>query len=140
MRDILFRGKDVHTKEWRYGGLIDMSGDGTYFLIVESYPSASTIPLYMLMKEHAHFVVPETIGQYTGLKDKNGVKIFEGDIADHVYQAWPSRCVNRGVIFYDEECVRFAHKLRSMNPELGRITTEAWEVIGNVYDNPELLD
>lgn len=123
-REILFRGKCLDNGEWVYGDLNHFS-DGRA-AIADS--------------EQDWFLIdPATIGQYTGFKDRNGTPIFEGDIADHVYQAYPSRFFNRGIIFYDEEHARFAHMLQSMNPELGRITTEAWEVVGNIHDNPDLI-
>lgn len=136
-REILFRGKDVHTKEWRYGSLLDFAGDGTYFLIVEPYISASTLPLYALMKDHAHFVVPQTVGQYTGLKDRNGNSIFEGDIVDHYYQ---KEFRNRGVVMWDSQNARFAHELRTMSPAFVFFHPEPWEVVGNIHDNPELIE
>lgn len=132
MREIVFRAKRIDNGEWIKGWYYQkpnpLSEDGE--------------PIRHYISPAPPFgweIDPDTVGQYTGFKDKNGVKIFEGDICDHVYQAYPRRFFNRGIIFYDEEHARFAHMLQSMNPELGRITTEAWEVVGNIHDNPELL-
>ena len=133
MREIIFRGRDVHTKEWRYGSLIDFVGDGTYFLIVEPYPSASTLPLYVLMKDHAHFVVPETVCQYTGLKDKNGQRIFDGDV---VY--WPYEDEN-GEIHWAEGEARFGANFPGVYADFDHFYGHELEVVGNAYDNPELL-
>lgn len=76
-------------------------------------------------------VVPETVGQYTGLKDKNGKKIFEGDIIKD--------CLDEiGIIEYKPKRAAFVVK----NWEDGYIlwTQDNIEVIGNIFENPELLE
>ena len=129
MREILFRGKREDNGEWVDG---DLRHGGYYFGDAKMYifvPFAHTII--------NHPVVPETVGQYTGLKDKNGKRIFEGDILDHYAQS--DIIVNRGVVFWDEKNARWAHKLRTMNPCFYMYKSEAFEIIGNIHDNPELL-
>lgn len=91
-------------------------------------------------------VIPETIGQYTGLTDKNGKKIFEGDIVDGIAYA----CEWKGVIVWIpqiasfglnhghdtawENCTILKRAARGMNDEFSA------EIIGNIHDNPELLE
>jgi uncharacterized phage protein (TIGR01671 family) len=122
MRDIEFRGKRTYNGEWVYGyvccyGWVDEKN--TY--IVPDYASA----LYSLE------VDPETIGQYTGLADKNGTKIFEGDIVllkgdEEPYQ-----------VAFDESC--FQVYGNNICYVMNNFYDYEFEVIGNIYDNPELL-
>lgn len=137
MREILFRGKTLLGK-WIEGDLLQYLGYGKVN-IAQNYKGAG-----------GQEVIPETVGQYTGLTDKNGKKIFEGDIVKfgrNIYQ----------IIF---ECGSFA--LLDVNGEMitkiGGINDHCYslmnlyleccweddcaydiEIIGNIHDNPELL-
>lgn len=161
MSEILFRGQDARTKEWRFGSLIDFDKESGYRLIVEPYHNASTIPLYYLMKEHAHFVVPETIDQYTGLKDKNGKRIFEGDVvrwtSENTYltsnYVYDRRAYGYGsvLIVTSLESGFTLRPIKDNAPDIPNANCKIdnytfWnhhnqlEVIGNIHDNPELLE
>lgn len=119
MREILFRGK-TESGKWVYGDLLQQD-EGVTIADAEG---------------HWWPVIDETVGQYTGLMDKNGRRIFEGDIVDHYYQKGFS---NRGVVVYQKENARFTHELRTMSPAFVFFHPEPWEVIGNIHDNTELL-
>lgn len=113
MREILFRGKRVGNGEWVFGSYVIQYGAHEIYL-----PDG-------VDSEHGfdrYHVIPETVGQYTGLTDKNGRKIFEGDIM---------RNAGNVVEFYGGDfCIN------------GDSPLSYWtgtEVIGNIYDNPELL-
>lgn len=122
MREILFRGKCTDNGEWITDSETYIKdGDGTWLscenLIVVT-------------------VIPETVGQYTGLTDKNGVKIFEGDIVrygDTIHQVvFEQRNTTAyfGLVYSEIETMPFGHY-----QDLKQI-----EVIGNIHDNPELLE
>lgn len=123
MREILFRGK--FGNEWKYGFLsIEPQG----LVIKEPYKNESS---------NVWHIDADTVGQYTGMTDKNGTKIFEGDIIDFLYR---SDGDSYGVIKYDTNETEFAIVYDSIYTGLGRqYHSRDIEVIGNIYDNPELL-
>lgn len=138
MREIIFRGK-TREGRWAYGSLILA---GTYCCILESEDVVHPMDYPYLddfigtIDGEATPVIPETVGQWTGLLDENGKKIFEGDVLD--FPRW--------VVTYCAD----------VNESLGmnagwytqRDNFESWAelenatdhvVLGNIYDNPELL-
>ena len=130
MREILFRGKRIDNGEWVEGYLY-ITHNGEYE--IGSYSKELNIERF------THCVIPETVGQYTGLKDKNGKRIFEGDI---VYCKSRLDNANMVIIF---ECGQFrmvlSENYRSYQTNSGFYDINCFdkEVIGNIYDNPELL-
>lgn len=122
MREILFRGK--WNGEWVYGGYCESP---TKWLIIEI---SETIPTRI---EGKH-VIPETVGQYTGLTDKNGKKIFEGDIlsyAEEIETRSRGKETLKGVYEVKFEYCGFS--------PLDCLACNHLEIIGNIHDNPELL-
>ena len=131
MREILFRGKRVDNGEW-IEGFFAKSGDKTFILIDNDIAFG-----YVTMKE----VLSETVGQYTGLTDKNGEKIFEGDIVELTYYTLPEERKVMAEVAYEEESAAFV--LYSFGTENKGICGEICntnKVIGNIYDNPEMLE
>lgn len=123
MREILFRGKRVDNGEWVYGhycryGYTDKEKD----YIIPHYAS----DLY------AFEVIPKTVGQYTGLTDKNGTKIFEGDIVK-----WFSRKYT--VVYKDGRFIGEKEHFIGVDEYEFINLYGSLEVIGNIHDNPELL-
>ncbi len=142
MREILFRGKDVFSGDWVEG----------YYEF--GYDAETETPThYMWVVNHTEkygemfVVIPETVGQYTGLTDKNGKKIFEGDVVTTKYK------LGRGgyyvfEVYYNESLCQFALTINSGSYtknkqydwlQLTELKANKIEVIGNIHDNPELL-
>ena len=136
MRTIKFRGKDIETDKWVNGDLIQRIGYTPSIM----FPYESNGKVYY--SENA--VKRETIGQYTGLQDKNSVEIYEGDI----------------LVWSENDCKSQPLVVMFKHGSFGYIYTEDWfhpfsgntnftfnprsidmqfEIVGNIHDNPELL-
>lgn len=122
MREILFRGKLKSNGEWSFGNL-NVSLRGTVIIT----PDETPIGKYGQ-------VIPETVGQYTGLTDKNGKKIFEGDIVQGARETIFA-------VYYDSNYLQYRAKVKeNYTREIDYYGNSTQiEVIGNIYDNPELL-
>lgn len=116
MREILFRARRVDKDQWAYG----------YY----AFQGESHKILLKRPPGWGYHIDPETVGQYTGLTDKNGTKIFEGDIVE--YQG------KRYSINYLLHYARFSAV--KPNNVFCVFAYQCGEVIGNIYDNPELLE
>ena len=161
MREILFRGQTRRLGEkvwmngekvpsnWVYGGIFQGAGD---FSVIYTYDPVDKYPVYS-----------DTVGQFTGLTDKNGTKIFEGDIfkfPDEVWESYYTSCgteydswetENYGVVGFSEyygryDFVQYKHNNNSVDADMHENNCLEFvdfisnlEVIGNIHDNPELL-
>jgi uncharacterized phage protein (TIGR01671 family) len=129
MREILFRGKRIADGKWMYG-----------LPSYDEYGNIEEIQVWDGEDISFCLVDPETICQYTGLIDKNGKKIWENDILEgHLDDKFPEDVTREKVIWHEsgwktEEpgCVDKEY--------LDEFDTENFEVVGNVFDNPELLE
>ena len=136
MRDILFRGQtrrkgeyivnmagDKCESHWVYGGIFPQNKDGDFAIIYQQEPEIRKFTVYA-----------DTVGQYTGLTDKNGVRIFEGDIVS---------LVKHDSLIYKVVYVPCRYELVNSKGVncfvLDIYKSENIEVIGNIHDNPELL-
>lgn len=132
MREIIFKGKSKESGEWIYG--VPCYFDDSRHIVKYLYNAEGG---YVVGAESEE-VIPDTIGQYTGLKDKNGTKIFEGDIVTGLFDFELS--INAVVEFRDGAFGLLAnqHNVEHFHPFTSLCNIE-YEVIGNIHDNPELL-
>lgn len=120
-REIKFRGKRVDNGQWVYGGLVQHSGR-TEILVAHSQN---------LLDYDLNVVQPETVGQYTGLKDNDGKEIYEGDFVQHISWDYPFE------VIFDDEKARFVCKMKSSLTQF--IDHKNISIVGNIHDNPELI-
>ena len=139
MREILFKAKRVKNGEWIEGSLIDLDIDSGYCYIVPPYKQASTLPIGFLITDGMELVIPETLCQFTGLCDKNGKKIWENDILmAHLDESYPEDATYEAVEWGVAGWV--AHEANSIDRQyIDEFDLEHYEVVGNIFDNKELL-
>ena len=130
MREILFRGRQRYVGKWVKGCLHVIESNTLIFAWILGPSNHESIE-----------VSPATVGQYTGRADRNGVKIFEGDIVKtwleggaHSGFSWPL-----GVVEFRESAFGLAHGKYKFTPFSSYAPRVLMEVVGNIHDNPELL-
>ena len=141
MREIKFRGKDEDTGEWIYGGIVhqtDFYGDtcDKWFIITGNETNDYDIGYPYLVEE-------KSIGQFTGLKDKNGKEIYDGDIVKLDDDVKKTFNLQDGVIKYVGGCLLVSGNNGNLLSTLLCLVDVYYslrgEIIGNIYENPELL-
>ncbi|ECO9355395.1 hypothetical protein FX161_01355 [Listeria monocytogenes] len=126
MRGIEFRGKIVGAEGFVYGKLLAPLASGNAYIAYDVNEVRSFV--YISRSEK---VDPETVGQYTGLKDKYGKKIFEGDIC------WEEHNECYGVVKFEEG--KFLYVWENIAEDLWEVAASI-EIYGNIHENPELLE
>lgn len=125
MREILFRGKRLDNGEWMYG---------SYLQVEDKSGCVVSAIFHRKFEDGDAEIFPSTVGQYTGLRDKNGKRIFEGDIVS--LTKWSN-------MKFSVDCSNCSFKLRDGKGTvcfaLSIYKPSDIKVIGNIYDNPELL-
>jgi len=135
MREILFRGKDIETKKWVYGFYfvleappVAIASDNKLDSKPKSFIVQNTTPDRGFYRKPFYIeVIPETVGQYTGVKDVKGNKIFEGDVVESMMH-----CI-KVIANIDFECTMHSFTLIAAEGD-------EFTLIGNIHDNPELLE
>ena len=129
-REIIFRGKRLYDGEWVEGYLFVSQGGGHYILDTNNDGDNGSQVRFIL-------VWHETVGRFTGLTDKNGKKIFEGDIVRHYNNLTDPTKYEVGKVFWDKKRTCFR---RTSNPSSVFMNFDCcYEVVGTIHDNPELL-
>lgn len=160
MREILSKAKQIDNGEWIEGSLIDLDIDNGYCYIVPPYKKASILPIIFLITDRMKLVDPETLCRFTGLCDKNGNKIWKNDILmchgnpkDLVKAAFGEfgvRNIETGSIL--DKVVGWHYEVVPTDA-ISRCEPFCWpmplteyyiercemEVVGNIFDNKELL-
>lgn len=129
MREILFRGKRLDNGEWVYGSYYHCCGTayGATFIVVNDFGFIE--------------VIPHTVGQYTGLTDKNGKKIFEGDIIEcDVFGAMATVKHKKYLVVFENGT--YVAQWSIGEHKFSTYMHETWgrNVVGNKWDNSELLE
>jgi len=146
MREILFRGKRVDNGEWIYGDLTQVrynihdQNDDRYGLENQCMIGSCEVDEYAMTGYDTASVIPETVGQYTGLVDKNGRKIYEGDIVRVEDEDGDTEFSDGGVgvVSFDDGLWYISGEVNNGLNNLNRCYYIS--VIGNIHDNPELLE
>ena len=121
MREVLFRGKRSDNGKWVKGYLY-ITHIGAHE--IGSYDAEINIERFTFD------VIPETVGQYTGLTDKNGVRIFEGDIVDYI---------SSDVIGNPKTGTIIVEDMTDYDTMIYLNHSEELQIIGNIHDNPDIL-
>lgn len=132
MRQIKFRGKRVDTGQWVYG----------FYRQYPIYKPCGTcidhINHFIDFDCFSEFVDPSTVGQYTGLKDKNGREIYEGDILRLVTDF--GEIFNREVYYWDGRfCIHVEDETDILSIAYA-VEANSAEISGNIHDNPDLIN
>jgi uncharacterized phage protein (TIGR01671 family) len=155
MREIKFRGLRVNSTEWVYGSLVNNLWN---YSEMSDFPQGTPVCEIITGKyegdcwtdvvEHEDgaivTVIPNSVGQFTGLKDKNGREIYENDLildalTKVVYNIKIGFCKKHGFVGVYGESVNIEGRVTPIAGDYGGDNNSQIEVIGNIYQNPELL-
>lgn len=145
MREILFRGKRLDNGEWIEGNFYESGISGVFIFRNETRKTidARTGEITLRDEPIPFEVRPSTVGQYTGLMDKNDKPIFEGDVVQWHERQFDGKDVPvcDAVVYEEGGFAVSAYFLSNwlLDSIHGNIQLSDVEIIGNIYDNPELI-
>ena len=144
-RVVKFRGKRVDNGEWVHGNFVlyKHMGEVKHIIVTD----------WAQVYVNSHYVIPETVGQYTGLYDRDGVEIYEGDVMHNrsIIPQWDKDLIDeiQAVVLIKDGMTRIEgwNENGYIGEEINRahygcllLSPEIFEIIGNIHDNPELLE
>ncbi len=146
MREIKFRGKSIKSGEWFEGDAIhctNRNNEKEVFIVTDDYDGECII----FGTCQSPQVDINTVGRYTGLLDENYKEIYEGDIIDFSYDAYIGNFdtfIAKGIIVFKDgafyvKCLENERNIKDEQFLLYEINIDEIKIIGNIYDNPELL-
>ena len=134
MREILFRGKNIDTGEWVHG--IAFPHDGGRCTLTYRNPKDGSL--------ECREVDLDTVGQYTGINDKDGARIYEGDILQaRLDDRYPDSVTTCVVEWHTDPHIGWFIRQagRACKPDpLDKFDSKYWEIVGNIHDNPDMLE
>lgn len=140
MREIKFRGKRLDNGEWVHGDLLHI--DGSCLIYFGSKDQTSELEIdrnYVIaveiFRDEIAVVDPSTIGQYTGLKDKNSKEIYEGD----VLRWFVNDLISTAPVEYRDGAFWMVRDINTGHGVWNDWLRGEYEIFGNIHDNPELL-
>lgn len=147
MKEIKFRGKDIKINEWIYGDLIQLS-NGRKYIVNNKFGACIDDKDNFINTENPFVceVIPETVGQYTGLKDDSGNELYEHDIINLILTGSCSEAPEEwefdektyiGEIYFNNG---YDVKTKDYCPSLTHYCRKSIKKIGNKFDNPELIE
>ncbi len=139
MKEIKFRGQSAYDGDWHYGFYREFSMPSCW--ADEAYKDGINYYIDEKGSNESYLVVPSTIGQFTGLEDKNGAEIYEGDIVREQSKRFKNRYFIvewlSGIGSYSFQPV---DKKAKSWPCFNIGTAKNLEIVGNIYENKELLE